>query len=85
MIDELDDLTVTIGLAIALNPLIEPNELLKTTLIMLIARFKTIKLKSLLAQWLVTGKPYDHYRIFTEALAGNIATSNSYPAGPRVN
>lgn len=85
MIDELDDLTVTIGLAIALNPLIEPNELLKTTLIMLIARFKTVKLKSLLAQWLMTGKPYDHYRIFTEALAGNITTSNSYPVGPRVN
>lgn len=85
MIDELDDLIVTVGLAIALNPLIEPNELLKVTMLLLITRFKTIQLKSLMTQWLMTGKPYDHFNIFVQALASDIATSCDYPIRPRVN
>lgn len=84
-IDETEDLIITIRLATAFNPLREPNELLRQTLILVAGRIKTVELQRLLIQWIATGKPYDHYRIFVQALASDIATSSSYPTGPRTN
>lgn len=81
MIDELDDLILTIRLAIAFNPLSDPNELLKATLVR--HKLKEVQLQILAIQWVATGKPYDHFRTFIEALAGDIATSDSYPGGSR--
>lgn len=68
ILSETQDVIVTIRLAIAFNPLRDPEEVTRACLLQMLNRLETEKLRAIVTNWIISNHTYQHFKVFYDGV-----------------